>query len=224
MDNQEKKLFARLNSSYPAERANAVELLYAHLTRAGRTFRGMIAEFEQLESENARLRAINEKWRQFFVSWQAVVARLRYLREWIAFNRKRAALGGAVLVGGAVAFNFYGPGTGPAAVAAREEMQRGLQELATRWTWGEGETEPHVYMIAGRALWVIARGDSETGSHADASGQPVEVHCIHLYAKSAVSDSGAYLKPASRISPEGWFSWHEQATDCKVAATRKADG
>jgi hypothetical protein len=221
MDSKEKSLFTRCDSTFPAERANAVELLYAHLTRAGRTFRGIIAEFEQLESENARLRAINEKWRQFFVSWQAVMAWLRYLREWIAFNRKRAAVGAAVLVSGAVVFNFYGPGTGPAAVAAREAMQRGLQELATRWTWGEGETEPRVYMVGGRALWVIGRGDSETASHADAFGQPVEVHCIHLYAKPAVSDSGAYLKPASRISPEGWFSWREQVTDCK--ATRKAD-
>jgi hypothetical protein len=223
MDSHEKKLFARFDSSFPAERANAVELLHAHLTGNGRTFRDIIAEIEQSEALIAKLKSANERWRKSFAALVVATTGLRNLREWIAFNRKRASVGAVVLVAGAVLFHFYGPGTGPAAVAAREATEKAMHELATRWNWGEGESEPHVYTLAGHAWWVIARGDTKADSHADATGQAVELHCIHLYARPAEADSGAFLKPVPRSLPWGWFSWSEQAVDCKVAAIRKAE-
>jgi hypothetical protein len=230
VDSKEKKLFAMLSSSSPGERANAAEALYAHHQAQGRTVSDHIAEFEQFESENAKLskhvaklQAANERWRKAFVSKEAVAARLRLVREWIAFNRARAAGGAAVLAIGAVCWNFYGPGTGPAAVAEREKLDKAFYAMAASWSWGEGETEPRVYTVERQSYWVIGRGNIESDNHADAFGQPVEMHCLHLYARPAVADYGAYLKPGSRNAPFGPFSWPERATSCKPATTRKAD-
>lgn len=222
MDVQEKKLFAMCGSPFPHERGNAVELLYTYQQKNNRSPNDIIAEYEKLFQQVAKLQAANERWRKAFVSWQTVAARLRFVREWIAFNRKRAAGGAAVLAIGALLYNFYGPGTGPAAVAEREKLDKAFYAMAASWSWGEGETEPRVYTVERQSYWVIARGNTESGAHADAFGQAVELHCLHLYAKPAVADYGAYLKPGSR-NAFGPFSWPERGTSCKPATTRKAE-
>ena len=237
MDAIEKKFIAQLDSPVENVQRMVLRQLQTHHENTGRSWRGHVAECEELEdtaaqqaadiaalsNHNAQLQAANERWRKLFMSWQAVAARLRSLREYIAFNRSRVLAGASVLAMAAVGFNFYGPGTGPAAVAERQKVERALNAMAANWQWGEGETEPQVHPVAGLAYWVIGRGYTETDLHADASGQPVEMHCIQIYAKPAVADSGAYLKPASRTAPFGSFSWPERATSCRPSTIRKAE-
>jgi hypothetical protein len=169
------------------------------------------------------LQAANERWRKLFVGKEAFLNQWHRLREWFAFHRRQVIGGAVLLVGGALAFNFYGPGTGPAAVAQRAAEDKDFHSIAAAWQWGEGESEPRVASIAGRLFWVMGRGEAETGSHADVNGAPVVLHCIHVYAAAAVSDYGAYLQPPLWWSPKGLLAWHERATDCKVAAIQKAE-
>jgi hypothetical protein len=237
MDAIEKKFIAQLDTPVASVQRMVLSQVQTHHANTGRTWRGMVAECEVLEEtvaqqtadiaalskHNARLQAANEMWRKTYASWEAVAKQLRRLRECIAFNRGRVIAGAAALAMGAVALNFYGPGTGPAAVAAREATEREFRSWAGGWSWQEGETEPQVYSIQRRNWWVVAVGDVVRDSHADQYGKEVEMHCTHLYARAAVFDFGAYLKPAARNSLMGLFSWPEVATDCKVAATRKAE-
>lgn len=221
MDSKEKKLFAMLSSGSPGERANAAEALYAHHQAQGRSVSDHIAEYEKLHQQVAKLQAANERWRKAFVSKEAVAARLRRMREWIAFNRMRAVAGAAVLAIGAVCWNFYGPGTGPAAVAQRQAEDKEFHRIAASWSWGEGESEPRINTVAGSNFWVIGRGDSESGSHADAKGRPVEMYCIHIFARPAVADFGMFLKPPPAPSElMGRLSWKERASDCKAGQAR----
>lgn len=237
MDAIERKFVPQLDSTVESVQRMVLRQVQTHHENTGRSWRGMIAEQDELENtaeqqtadiaalsrHNAQLQAANERWRKAFASWDAVARQLRRLRECIAFNRGRVIAGAAVLTMGAVALNFYGPGTGPAAVAAREATEREFRSWAAALSWQEGETDPQVYLIQHRNWWVVAVGDAVPDSHADQYGKEVEMHCTHLYAKPAVLDFGAYLKPAARNSLMGLFSWSEVATDCKVAATRKAD-
>lgn len=237
MDAVEKKFIVQLDSPVESVWHMVLRQLQQHHENTGRSWRGLVADWERLESdladaaddcerllkENARLEAANKKWQQYYFSLQAVTSRLRTLREWISWHRSRVITVSAVLAIGAVVWNFYGPGTGAAAVAAREATERDFRGLAASWPWGQGETEPQVYSIQRHNWWVVAVGDAVLDSHADQYGKDVEMHCIHLYAKPAVSDFGAYLKPAARHWAMGLFSWPEVATDCKVAATRKAN-
>jgi hypothetical protein len=237
MDAIEKKFIAQFDTPVESVQRMVLRQLQTHHENTGRSWRGIVAEQDELENtaeqqtadiaalskHNAQLQAANERWRKAFASWETVARQLRRLREYIAFNRGRVIGGAAVLTMGAVALNFYGPGTGPAAVAERQKVERALNAMAANWQWGEGETEPQVHPVAGLAYWVIGRGYIETDLHADASGQPVEMHCIQIYAKPAVADSGAYLKPASRTAPFGSFSWPERATSCRPSTIRKAD-
>ena len=237
MDAIERKFIPQLDTPVESVQRMVLRQLQTHHENTGRSWRGMIAEQDELENtaaqqtadiaalskHNAQLQAANEKWRKAFASWEAVARQLRRLRECIAFNRGRVIAGAAVLAMGAVALNFYGPGTGPAAVAAREATEREFRSMAAGLSWKEGETEPQVYSIQRRNWWLVAVGDVVPDSHADQYGKEVEMHCMHLYAKPAVFDFGAYLKPAARNSLMGLFSWPEVATDCRPSTIRKAD-
>src|ERR1700730_14299271 len=105
----------------------ALRAVKAYHKSTGRTFRGMIAETDQqteqieelrdfvqqqeahisaLSADNDQLRPVNERCRLRCLFWVAAAGRLRGLWDWIVFHPQQTAAGAAVVIIGAVLFNF----------------------------------------------------------------------------------------------------------------------
>jgi len=92
----------------------------------------------------------------------------------------------------------------------------------TRWDTTPGDSPPAVRLADGESYWVIRR-DDVNDAHNDAAGNPVPVHCVHLFAAPAVADARVFLKPRPySLFGFGWLSWPERGTDCKPETLRSA--
>ncbi|MGE0280205.1 MAG: hypothetical protein AB7P20_06275 [Rhizobiaceae bacterium] len=94
-----------------------------------------------------------------------------------------------------------------------------LRDVLSRMRWKADDSAPLVVTVNGAAWWVIARGSTDAGSHADAWGKPIERHCLQIFAEKAVPDAGAYRTPAPYLLGI-WLRWPLRAAECRMPGTR----
>ena len=92
----------------------------------------------------------------------------------------------------------------------------GLRDVLTRTKWGNGDTPPVIVRVNGVDFWIVVRGSTDAKSHADDKGRPIERHCVALYAREAVRDAGAFLKPEPYLAFDWWMRWPLRAAECRL--------
>jgi hypothetical protein len=247
MDDHQKKLLAQHDDSFPAVREQALHALHEYNQKANLSYRGIVLENEKAEKyvalenklngadleqllkdfENANLFAQQENAKLLveIAQWQARFNVIQHLKSWIARRDRRRVLAGAAVLALAVTgyqLGWYGPGTGPAAVAEREAINAGLRSLADRTPWAAGMTTPVGHMVAGKPLWVMFQGELVRGEHADFQAHDIEMRCLHVYAAPATPDFGKFRKPEP-YNFLGWLKWPERVFSCKPVPLQQAE-
>jgi hypothetical protein len=103
--------------------------------------------------------------------------------------------------------------------AARAAIDAALRDLLRRTSWHAGDTVPVVVMANGVAYWVVVRGTIDTRSHTNGQGQPIERHCLTLFATEAVRDAGAFITPSPYVAFGVWMKWPQRAAECRMPGT-----
>jgi hypothetical protein len=235
MDALESKLFAQLDSDFPAERSNALELLREHLKNAGRTFRDIVDDiqsaipaqrYDELRVERdaweAQARQHAEANAGLVRQYQVASAQLTAFKTVLSIRRYWRSVTVCIVapVIALVAWGYYGGE--PAADRAAADAAFHRIAVATAWMNAERDSDPVVRNAAGAPYWVIARRSEDT-EHKDSDGRAVTVQCVHLFAEKAVADAGVYLKPKSyALWGWGWLTWPERASDCRTQTARSA--
>jgi hypothetical protein len=225
MDDLTKKLLAQLDDDMPAVRANAAEALREHLKKLGITARDLVADFEGAMAPD-KAAALEQKLAEYMKANAAAEKRdgsqqreIRALKAalWVKVNWK---ISGAVAAGLLVA--VAGTWTYQRYWSRSEAVEAGLRAAVASATWGEGWGEPFAARVGGEPWWLMFRGDIDESSYSDNHGNPIEMHCLHLYAAPAQPYSGQFFKPSPR-NFFGWVKWPELAMQCKPSPSQKAE-
>lgn len=225
MDDLEKKLFAQFDDDMPAVRSNALESLRERLKAAGRTFRDMIADFEnaispakieELEKQLEEYRKANAAAEKRDASQQREIAALK-AAVWVKTNWRMVGAGAAALLGVVTGYWSY-----ERYFSRSDAVMAGLRAAVASATWSEGWSEPMAARIGGEPYWLMFKGDIDASSYSDRYSRPVEMRCLHLFAAPARPDSGEYLIPSPR-NFLGWVKWPELATHCERSPNQQAD-
>ena len=218
------KIFALLDSDSQGEREAALQQLWGFLKKRGKSFRELLGLLENNVPRQAyaELEQKLDGWIKAHDALAAQNASLvrRYAAVktalWLRVNLPRLIVLAAAIAAGLVFYRLLRPveDSAPAAAASAAEWRRVLSGFA----WSEGDTAPKIYSLGGTDIWVLVRGKIDALSHSDARGQPIERHCLHLYAAKAERDAGAYLSPHP-YNFIGVLTWSERAAECRMPGT-----
>lgn len=234
------KLFVRLDSDFPAERVNALELLVDRFKkqRPPVTFRELAAEMGRAVSaqdyavlEN-RCRAAEAALQPHVQANQQAQAAYAKLQNENA--RLKAALAQS---GRSVIYQFFVIRpllfatvvvlmiAGVATVGGQRLLQPApepeltfdaadqLVALVKSWRWYPGQVGPVVRKLDGQPWWVMATGDEDKSSFVNDAGVGVILQCFHYFARPATAVFGSYLKPPPVNK------WQERGRDCRPVRT-----
>jgi hypothetical protein len=223
MDDQERKLFGMLDSDFPGERSNALELLREELKKKGRTFHQLAQELADSMSP-AKVAELEKKLADYMAANAAAAKRDAALtREiatlkaalWVKLNRKTIGAVAAMLLVAVTGWWVY-----QRYWSRSEAVTAGLAAAVAAETWSEGLSAPVARTVGGEPYWLMFRGAIDASSYTDGHGRPVQMRCLHLYAAPAQPDSGQYFKPSTR-NFLGRINWPELAVNCKPAPLQK---
>lgn len=94
-------------------------------------------------------------------------------------------------------------------------IDAGLRDVLSGMKWAVGETQPRIKRVNGVEYWVVVRGFKDTKTHANENGEPIERHCLDLFASEAVADAGAFLLP-NPYRFGLWIKWPHRAAECRL--------
>jgi hypothetical protein len=227
MDDIDRKMLAQLDSDFPNERSNTVELWREKLKTAGRTFRDLVQEIETAVPLNQH-QAVEAQLHQYAQANAGLVRKLHAAQIKLATYQgvlsirrywRRATAYVMLPVVAFVGWEYY---QSTATAAEREARDSAFQKIAvaTAWLKTDQDSAPVVLDVAGASYWVIVRRDQDE-AHRDRNGRPVTVQCVRLFAEKAERDAGAYLEPRPyAFWGQGWLTWPKRAVDCRTDTMR----